>query len=161
MRSARCQGICCPTCWIFLCFLKAAACSSIQWQGCVQVLDTFNTCFGNLRRFRLIYNSPRSWSSRKDKSITRLQSVTKFLRHCTQIGYLQRTKESTPLPPPLHWKVGCLLFFIGSSTSGTTLHGGDGGTWKTYFPLVKSVKRQKSPSERSVPTNFVADCSYH
>ena len=50
------------------------------------VLDTFNTCFGYFGRFRLIYYSPRSWSSREDKSITGLQSATKCLRHCTQIG---------------------------------------------------------------------------
>ena len=66
------------------------------------VLDTFTTYFGYLGRFRFIYNSPSSWSSRKDKSITKLQSATKFWRHCKQIGYLQRTKESTPLPPTLH-----------------------------------------------------------
>ena len=29
-------------------------------------------------------------------------------------------------PPPLHSKLGCLLFSIGSSNSGTTLHGGWG-----------------------------------
>ena len=56
-----------------------------------------------------------------------LQLVTKLLRHCTQIGKLQRTKESTPLPCPLHSKLGCLLFSKGSSNTGTTLHGGDGG----------------------------------
>ena len=33
----------------------------------------------------------------------------------------------TPPPPPLHSKLGCLLFSTGSSNSGTTLHGGDGG----------------------------------
>ena len=30
-------------------------------------------------------------------------------------------------PPPFHSKLGCLLFSIGSSNSGSTLHGGDGG----------------------------------
>ena len=48
----------------------------------------------------------------------------------------------TPLPPPLHLKLGCLLFYIGSPKSGTTLHGGDGGE-KVYFSLFKSVRRQK------------------
>ena len=57
----------------------------------------------------------------------KLQSATKLLRHCTQIGWLQGTKESIPLFPTLHSKLGCLLFPIGSSNSGTTLHGGDGG----------------------------------
>ena len=32
-----------------------------------------------------------------------------------------------PFPLPLHSKLGSLLFSIGSSNSGTTLHGGDGG----------------------------------
>ena len=102
------------------------------------VLDTFNTCLGYLGRFRLIYNSPRSWSSRKDKSTTGLQSATKFVRHCTQIGYLQRTKESTALPPPLHSKEGCLLFSIGSSNSGTIFPGGDGEGKDLFSPSLWS-----------------------
>ena len=57
----------------------------------------------------------------------KLQSATKLLRHYTQIGWRQGTKESIPLLPTLHSKLGCLLFSIGSSNSGTTLHGGDGG----------------------------------
>ena len=57
----------------------------------------------------------------------KLQSATKSLRHYTQIGWLQGTKESIPLLATLHSKLGCLLFSIGSSNSGTTLHGGDGG----------------------------------
>ena len=44
--------------------------------------------------------------------------------------------------PPLHSKLGCSLFSIGSSNGGTKLHGGDGGR-KAFFPLLKSVKRQK------------------
>ena len=43
-----------------------------------------------------------------------LQSATKLLRHCTLIGWLRRTKESAPLPCPLHSKLWCLLFSIGS-----------------------------------------------
>ena len=50
------------------------------------------------------------------------------------------TKESTPLPPPFHSKLGCLLFSIGSSNSGTTLLVEDGGG-KALFSLLKSVKR--------------------
>ena len=38
-----------------------------------------------------------------------------------------------PLPCPLHSKLGCLLFPLGSSNIGTTLHGGDGGG-KGMFP---------------------------
>ena len=41
-----------------------------------------------------------------------LRSVRKLLRHCTQIGSLQRTKQSTPLPPPLApFKVGVFVVF--------------------------------------------------
>ena len=34
------------------------------------------------------------------------------------------------------------------------------GEEKLYFPLWKSIKRQKAPLGRSVSTNFVADCSF-
>ena len=51
--------------------------------------------------------------------------------------------------------LGFLLFSIGSSDSSTALHGGDRGG-KAYFPLLKSVNRQKAPLRRSVSTNFVA-----
>ena len=64
------------------------------------------------------------------KPLENLQLVTKLLRHCTQ---LQRTKENAPLPCPLHSKLGCLLFSIGSSNIGTTFHGGDLGG-KDIFP---------------------------
>ena len=49
----------------------------------------------------------------------------------------------TPLPP-LHSKLGCLLFSISSSKSGTTLHGGDGGG-KALFPLLEVSKASESP----------------
>ena len=66
-------------------------------------------------------------------------------------------------PCPLHSKLGCLLFSIGSSNSVTTLHGGM-GVENLYFRLLKTVKRQKAPFGHSVSTNlfiyyFVADCS--
>ena len=57
--------------------------------------------------------------------------------------------------PPLHSKLGCLLFSTGSSNSRTTLHGGDGGG-KALYTLLKSVKRNKAPFGRSGSTNFVA-----
>ena len=45
-------------------------------------------------------------------------------------------KESTPLPPPHCSKLGCLLFSISSSISGTTLHGEDGeGKAFIIFPF--------------------------
>ena len=42
-------------------------------------------------------------------------------------------ETSVPLPCHLLSKLGRLLFSIGSSNSGTTLHGGDGGG-KAIFP---------------------------
>ena len=56
-------------------------------------------------------------------------------------------------PCPLHSKLGCLLFSIGSSNSVTTLHGGM-GVEKLYFRLLKTVKRQKAPFGHSVSTYF-------
>ena len=55
-----------------------------------------------------------------------LQSVTKLLRHCARIGWLQRTKESAPLPCPLHSKLGCLLFLEQRHSIA-----------ELYFPLLK------------------------
>ena len=49
-----------------------------------------------------------------------------------------------PLPCPLHSKLGCLLFSIGSSNFGTTLHGGEGGG-KAIFPPFEVSKTSKSP----------------
>ena len=72
-----------------------------------------------------------------------------------QVNFTNKTIH-TP-PPPLHSKLGCLLFSKGSSNSGTTLHGGEGKK-ELYFPLLRSVKRQKVPLGRSISTNFVADC---
>ena len=132
MRSARCRGICCRTCSSV--FWKQRHVALYSDKGAL-VLVTFNTCFGYLGRFRLNYNSPRSWSSRKDKSITRLQSATKFLRHCTPVRVTSENKRiHTPLPPPLYSKVVCLLFSMGSSNSGTTFRGGDGGGKDLFSP---------------------------
>ena len=57
--------------------------------------------------------------------------------------------QSTTLPsPPLHSKLGCLLFSTGSSNSGTTLDGEE------------VVKRPKGPLEHNVCTNFVGDRTF-
>ena len=81
--------------------------------------------------YDLLVNSPDalplSYRRLVGAKTIKLQSATKLLRHCTQIGWLQGTKDSIPLFPTLHSKLGCLLFSIGSSNSDTTLHGGDGG----------------------------------
>ena len=45
---------------------------------------------------------------------------------CSKRVTSENKRIHTPLPP-LHSKLGCLLFSIGSSNSGTTLHGGDEG----------------------------------
>ena len=50
--------------------------------------------------------------------------------------------------PPLHSKLGCLLFSTSSSNSGTTLHGEE------------VVKRPKGPLEHNVCTNFVGDRTF-
>ena len=54
------------------------------------------------------------------------------------------TYESTPLPCPLHSKLGCFLFSKGSSNSGTTLHGGDGGGVSQLIlsPIVEGPGKQ-------------------
>ena len=49
-------------------------------------------------------------------------------------------KESTPLPPLLHSRLGCLLFSLDS----TTLHEGDGGGKALFSPLEVS-KVSESP----------------
>ena len=41
-----------------------------------------------------------------------MKLVTKLLRYCPQIGSLWRTKQSTPVPPPLPFKVGVFLLFL-------------------------------------------------
>ena len=64
---------------------------------------------------------------------------------CTQIGSFQRTKECTTLPPPLHTKLGCLLFSAGSSNSGTNIAWRGWGRKSFTVPLsLKSVTRQKA-----------------
>ena len=85
----------------------------------------------DISTYDLLVNSPDALPLRYRRLVgakaIKLQSATKLLRHCTQIGWLQGKKESISLLPTLHSKLGCLLFSIGSSNSGTTLHGGDGG----------------------------------
>ena len=56
----------------------------------------------------------------------------------------QITKESRP-PSPLHSKLGCLFFSIGSSNCGITLHGGDEGG-KALFPPLEVSKVSESHS---------------
>ena len=46
-----------------------------------------------------------------------------------------KTKESTPLPPPHCSKLGCLLFSLSSSISGTTLYGEDGEGKALFSPF--------------------------
>ena len=46
--------------------------------------------------------------------------------------------------PPHHSKLGCLLFSIGGSNSGTTLHWGDGGGRASFSPF-EVRKTSESP----------------
>ena len=57
-----------------------------------------------------------------------LQSATKLLRHRTRANRVTSESKRILIPPlPLHSKLGCLLFSLGSSNIGTMLHGGNGG----------------------------------
>ena len=73
----------------------------------------------------------------------------------------ENKRTHTP-PPPLHSKLGCLLFSKGSSNSGTTLHGGDGGEIALFSPFEvgKTSEGRFSALAQSVSTNFVADCTF-
>ena len=96
---------------------------------------------------------PYGWTSRKWplKMPTRIRPHNRR-KICWDIVLnredFKEQKNSTPLPCPLHSKLGFLLFSWGSSNSGTSLHGRDGEK-KLHFPVLKSEKRQKSPLGRS------------
>ena len=65
-----------------------------------------------------------------------------------------------PSSPPLCWKLGWLLFLIGSSKRGTTLHGGGGGGREGKFHSSLEVgKTSERPLGQIVSLNFVAYCS--
>ena len=49
------------------------------------------------------------------------------------------------LTPPLHSKLGCLLFSTGGLNSGTTLHGGDRGRKALLFAPFKVSKMSERP----------------
>ena len=79
-------------------------------------------------------------------------------QNCRDIVLKYRVTSIILTPPPhLHSKLGCLLFSTGSSNSGTTLHGGDGGGKALLTPF-NSVQHQQAPFGQSVSTNFVTDC---
>ena len=67
----------------------------------------------------------------------------------------ENKRDHTP-PPPIHLKLGCLLFSIGSSNSGTTLRWwGDGGGKALFSPFeVGNMALGRSVSA----IFFVADC---
>ena len=46
-------------------------------------------------------------------------------------------------PPPLHSKLGCLLFSTGSSNSSTALHGEDGEGTALFSPFEVSRTSEK------------------
>ena len=51
-----------------------------------------------------------------------------------KLGNFREQKNPHP-SPPLHSKLGCLLFSKGSSNSGTILHGGDGAEKALFSPF--------------------------
>ena len=61
--------------------------------------------------------------------------------------------------PPLHSRLRCLLFSIGSSNSGTTLYGGDGGGKALFSPF--EVREMSERPFRAIVSQliFVADFS--
>ena len=68
-----------------------------------------------------------------------------------------QTKQSTPLPLPLplpsiqSWGVYCFVK-VAQTVAQHCMEGR--GKKELYFPLLKSVKRQKVPLERSISTNL-------
>ena len=110
----------------------------------------------------------RRKKERKKNTCVRYSTLTIFITTVTLNGttigdklvetlYLNgvTSENKTNYTPPLHSKLGRLLFSTGSSNSGTTLHGGDGEGKALLYPF-KVGKRQKAPFGRSVLTNFVA-----
>ena len=92
------------------------------------------------------------WGWQKFKKITLLTQVIFNLQfigdkvvetlHSNRVTS-ENKRIHTP-PPPLHSKLECLWFSIGSLNSGTTLHGGDGGG-KALFSPFEVIKISKSP----------------
>ena len=82
----------------------------------------------------------------------RVKSITSFLENCLRDRELLLPKEVrfavtflTSLVCEYRYiKLGCLLFSIGSSNSGTTLHGGGGAGKALFYPLEVS-KASESP----------------
>ena len=94
----------------------------------------------------------KSWTKKYRKCITSpkqgyLQSATKLLRHYHQIEHFGEQKTLPSPPPPLHSKLGCLLFLTGSFNSRTITDG-----------EVEATKRQKEILGKSVSTNFFYLC---
>ena len=72
-----------------------------------------------------------------------------------------QTKQSTPFPLPSiqSWGVYCFLK-VARTVAQHCME--VRGKKELYFPLLKSVKRQKVPLGQSISTNFVADgCLVH
>ena len=79
----------------------------------------------------------------------KLQSVTKLLRH-------RVTSENKRIhTPPLHSRLRCLLFSIGSSDSSTTLYGGDGGGKALFFPF--EVREKSESPFRAIASQIIFD----
>ena len=98
-----------------------------------------------------------SWITARKQDLLRinLHLATKLLLLICYSNRLNFREQKNPHPSPLPF---IQLFSIGSSNSGTMLHGGMGEE-KLYFPLWKSVKHQKTPYGE-VSTNFAAVCTW-
>ena len=61
----------------------------------------------------------------------------KIFETLSSIGVTSENKiiHIPPPPPPIHSKLGCLLFSIGGSNSGTALNGGDEGGKALFCPF--------------------------
>ena len=100
------------------------------------------TRWGRLRIVPIFPRDSRASETRAGVKIISREKDARFARSTIPEEKWGPTR-SLPLSCPLHSKLGCLLFSIGSSYSGTTLLGGIGEK-KLYFSFLKSVKRKKA-----------------
>ena len=73
-----------------------------------------------------------------------------------------KNKKKNPHPsllPSIQWWGVCCSLKVARTVAQHCMEGM--GEEKPNFPLLKSLKRQKSPLGRSFSTNFIADCSHH
>ena len=90
----------------------------------------------------------------KPKELKHHPSLMMNFAHLSKCKFREQ-KNPHPYPP---FKVGIFCCFL--QVDRNTQHCMEGmGEEDLYFPILKSIKRQRAPSGRSASTNFVADCS--